>query len=340
MSPAARGARPPGEAPQPICERCGTSVDAAAIGPWVGLCHCPSCDIYACRWCWSEAAEACPGCGAWYGDAPLVAPLAEEALVASTPSTEALAAGALAANALVAERLAREEAQPRPAAAKTPVVDGTPAAIDFTTKRVPVGIGVAVLVVAVLALILGNAFGAGSVGGVAGETSPPGGSTTAGGGRGAGSPTADADPTSASSTDPPATATDDTSHPAGGAGPTPRPTSAAPTARPDLTATPQPPDPTPTPRATSAPTPPPTPAPTPAPTPTPTPAPTPTPPPACRTVPDLVGMTIAKARGAWRGAGFTGAFTAPGGGGNQTVATQSQPSGACLPPDTSISVTT
>jgi hypothetical protein len=56
-------------------------------------------------------------------------------------------------------------------------------------------------------------------------------------------------------------------------------------------------------------------------------------------VPNLVDMTVAKARGAWRAAGFTGGFTAPGGAGKQTVATQSQPAGACLPPDTSIAVT-
>jgi beta-lactam-binding protein with PASTA domain len=66
---------------------------------------------------------------------------------------------------------------------------------------------------------------------------------------------------------------------------------------------------------------------------------TPTPaPPACLTVPNLVGMTVAKARGAWRGAGFTGGFTADGAG-RQTVVTQSQPAGACLPPGTSIAVT-
>jgi hypothetical protein len=50
-------------------------------------------------------------------------------------------------------------------------------------------------------------------------------------------------------------------------------------------------------------------------------------------------MTVAKARGAWKGAGFTGAFTADGLTGKQTVATQSQPAGDCLPPDTAIVVT-
>jgi hypothetical protein len=56
-------------------------------------------------------------------------------------------------------------------------------------------------------------------------------------------------------------------------------------------------------------------------------------------VPQLVGMTVAKARTAWSTAGFTGAFTADKGPANRIVATQSQPAGACLPPDTAISVT-
>ena len=98
MSPAGRGARLPGEAPQPFCERCGRSVDAATIGPRVGLCHCPSCDLFACRSCWSEAAESCPECGISFA-------------AASTAEmhSEALAAGALAANALRGEGPATEE---------------------------------------------------------------------------------------------------------------------------------------------------------------------------------------------------------------------------------------
>jgi hypothetical protein len=324
VSPAVRGARPPGEAPQPFCERCGTSVEVAKLGPWVGLCHCPSCDTYSCRWCWAEAAEACPECGAVFGETLAAAPPATEALVASSPTTEALAAGTLAANALVAEKLAVEETQAVPPAGEAP------ATTDLTSKRVPVGIGVAVLAVALVALILGNPFGSGGVGTEVGPTSSPGGPTSAGGGPR--SPSPDADPTSASSIDPGPTATDDTAQPAGGSAPTPRPT-ATPTARPGATATPQPPGPTPTPRITPAPTPRPT------PTPTSTAAPTPEPSPACTVVPDLVSMTVAKARGAWRGAGFTGAFTADGGG-KQIVATQSQPAGACLPPGTAIAVTT
>jgi hypothetical protein len=53
----------------------------------------------------------------------------------------------------------------------------------------------------------------------------------------------------------------------------------------------------------------------------------------------MVGLTVAKARNAWTGAGFTGAFTAPSGPAKQIVASQSQPAGACLPPDTGITVT-
>jgi hypothetical protein len=53
----------------------------------------------------------------------------------------------------------------------------------------------------------------------------------------------------------------------------------------------------------------------------------------------MVGMTVAKARNAWSGAGFTGAFTAPSGPAKQIVATQSQTPGACLPADTTVAVT-
>jgi hypothetical protein len=156
VRPAVPGARAPGEAPQPFCERCGTSVEVAKLGPLVGLCHCPSCGIYSCRWCWAEAAEACPECGAWFSETGLAAPPVREALVASAPGTQALAAGTHAANAVVAEELEPGEAHGAPA---------PPAAIDLTTKRVPVGIGVAVLAVAVFALTLGNPFGSGNVGG-------------------------------------------------------------------------------------------------------------------------------------------------------------------------------
>jgi PASTA domain len=265
---------------------------------------------------------------------PVAALPVTEALVASSSTTEALAAGTLAANALVAEKLAVEEVQGASPGAGAPAA--VPTVIGLKTKRVPVGIGVAVLAAAVFALVLGNPFGAGSVGGVAGETSSPGGATTTGAGSESPSPGVEA--TSASSTTQPTTAPpDDTAQPAGGAGPTVRPT-ATPTAGPDATATPtapgqtSAPTPTPTPRITAPPPPPPTPTPTPAATPTPA-------PPACLTVPELRGLTVAKARTTWRGAGFTGGFTAPGGAAKQIVVTQSQPAGACLPPDTSITVT-
>jgi hypothetical protein len=33
-----------------------------AIGPRVGMCHCSSCDTFACRWCWAAYRGACPTC--------------------------------------------------------------------------------------------------------------------------------------------------------------------------------------------------------------------------------------------------------------------------------------
>ncbi len=42
----------------------------ASIGPQVGLCHCPSCEEYACRWCWAETPGACPTCAVSYLAAP------------------------------------------------------------------------------------------------------------------------------------------------------------------------------------------------------------------------------------------------------------------------------
>jgi hypothetical protein len=346
VSPAGRGARLPGEAPQPFCERCGTSVEVAKLGPWVGLCHCPSCDVFACRWCWTEAAEACPDCGTTF-----------EQSVATPTHAEALAAGALAANELrgetpaadapaaetpaVGETAAEAPAAEQPAAwafaaeAAGAVDSHTSAVPRWRTQRTPIGIAVVVLAVAAFALILGNPFGAGGVTSALGPTNSPGFSSSAerSAEASAGSPSANGSPTTPASMDP--AATDDVLQPTDGSAPTPRPT-ATPTPRPGATATPVTPDPTaaPTPRATAAPTP------TPHPTPTPVPTAAPTPEPACRTVPNLVDLTVAKARGAWKGAGFTGALTAPSGSGNQTVLTQSQPPGACLPPDTSIAVTT
>ena len=157
MSPAGRGARLPGEAPQPFCERCGRSVEAATIGLRVGLCHCPSCDLFACRSCWSEAAESLSG----------VRDLVRGGSAAEMHS-EALAAGALAANALRGEdargRGACWPEEPAPVAEEPAAVGrGTwscgrgaapsqPAAIAspppairrWKTRGVPIGFGVAV----------------------------------------------------------------------------------------------------------------------------------------------------------------------------------------------------
>src|SRR6478735_7638123 len=58
-----------GEPPAAVCPRCGRRVDMATIGPRVGLCHCPVCEVYACRWCWAGAEDACPICGVSYGPA-------------------------------------------------------------------------------------------------------------------------------------------------------------------------------------------------------------------------------------------------------------------------------
>ena len=47
----------------------------------------------------------------------------------------------------------------------------------------------------------------------------------------------------------------------------------------------------------------------------------------------MVGLTVAKGRNAWNGAGFTGTFSAPTGPAKAIVTSQSQPAGACLPAD-------
>jgi hypothetical protein len=274
------------------------------------------------------------------------------ATVAAPTVAEALAAGAIAANELRGEvpaaaaerRVVEEPASEEPAA--WAFAAAAPAAVEsppppatgrWSTARVPAGLGVAVLAVAVIALILGNPFRASSEGGVAGETGSPGSSSAGISAAPATTIPSDGSPVVAPSIDP--TATDDPAQPAGGAASTPRPTATA-TPRPGETAAPRTPDPTspptPTPRVTVAPTPPPTPTPTPNPTPPPTQEPTPT----CLVVPNLVDLTVAKARTAWTGAGFTGGFSVPNGPGNRIIATQSQPPGACLPPGSAISVTT
>ena len=55
-----------GDPPPPVCPRCARRVDMEAIGPQVGLCHCLSCQRYACRWCWLKARGRCPMCAAPY----------------------------------------------------------------------------------------------------------------------------------------------------------------------------------------------------------------------------------------------------------------------------------
>jgi hypothetical protein len=55
-----------GDPPPPVCPRCARRVDMAAIGPQVGLCHCLSCQRFACRWCWLKARGRCPTCAAPY----------------------------------------------------------------------------------------------------------------------------------------------------------------------------------------------------------------------------------------------------------------------------------
>ena len=254
MSPAGRGARLPGEAPQSFCERCGRSVEAASIGHRVGLCHCPACDLFACRSCWSEAAEACPECGVSYAEARPTEVL-----------TAALTAGALAANALRDEALAADGPPPaRPeepptwdeeqgsevpaawggaAAAWAAVPDLEPAATTAGQSQVMhpwkargVGASLGVAAVLMFAMILGNPFQAGGVESATNQPNSPAGSFRVGGfGAGTASPGAEESPTGAAATDPPAT--DPIAEPTGGTTPTARPT-ATPTARPGATATP------------------------------------------------------------------------------------------------------
>ena len=70
-----------------------------------------------------------------------------------------------------------------------------------------------------------------------------------------------------------------------------------------------------------------------------TPIATPTPTPTCKTIPNLIGVTVGNARTAWTAAGFTGSFTPASGQTAKIVATQSQTAGACLPAGTTMTVT-
>jgi hypothetical protein len=349
LGPATRRARLPGQAPEPFCERCGASVDVAAIGPWVGMCHCPACDIFACRWCWSEAGEGCPDCGAVFAAAPVGAVAATAGAVAAG----AVTTGAIRAGAAVAERQPHvagatpgdgaAEAVPAAMAALAArhAVDATgtePQAIrPWQSPRVPAGIGVVALLFVAFAVLLGDPFRPATDTALTPTSSP---STRATGAVAAATTeTPDSDPTSAEppTTDPTIAATDAPPKPAGQASTSgPGSTPLAPTGR---TATPRPTQPAATPRPTARPTAAPTPKPVK--TPSPTAAPTPQPTPSCRDVPNLVGLTVAKARTTWTGAGFTGGFrTDPDHATGKTpVVGQNQSPGACLPPATAITVT-
>jgi outer membrane biosynthesis protein TonB len=293
-----------GEPPSAFCPRCLRRSDPDAIGGRVGLCYCSECSKYACRWCWNEAAGACPACAVAY---PIVAVARPRTVRRSTAavlrrfdSRRALAAAALVMVAMVlgvtvargirpvggVEGSVNVPASTATARTVSSSPSGDPAAPDGSTgaSATPTGSGSQA------------ADPAGGTGGSDGAPTPrPLGPT------------------------PPATTTE-----------TPTPT---PTSIPTPTAT-RTPTPTPTPTAT------PTPTPTPTPPPTPTPSPTPTPtPPTCKTVPTLVDQTVQKARTAWAAAGFTGALQAPNGSPKKIVKTQDQTPGACLPPSTTVVVT-
>jgi hypothetical protein len=269
-----------GDPPPPVCPRCARRVDMEAIGPQVGLCHCLSCQRYACRWCWLKARGRCPMCAAPYE-----------------------VWGAAAAPVVAARSHRRRRKLDRRAAAML------------------------IALIAVLSVVSLSAIGwLGSVGGAEGRATARPGVGAGGSPTGPGSSVANAgDPTASA---------DASGIPSGGP-------SGQPGASDRSNPTPAPGNETgataaPTPRSTPAPTPHPTPAPTPRPTPRPTPAPTPTP---CVTVPNLVGMTVANARAAWTGAGFTGAFSPAGKGRDAWIVDdQTQAAGACIAPTSAISV--
>jgi hypothetical protein len=86
----------------------------------------------------------------------------------------------------------------------------------------------------------------------------------------------------------------------------------------------------------------PTPLPSPSADPSASPAPSVSPPPPCApgtiAVPNLVGLTVANARSAWTGAGFTGSFTPAVGSTNKIVTDQVPDVGECEAPTTSMVV--
>ncbi len=293
-----------GEPPSAFCPRCLRRSDPAAIGGRVGLCYCSECSRYACRWCWNEAAGACPACAVAYPIVlarPLTFRRSMAAVLRRFDSRRSLAAAALVMVAVVLGVTVAGGIRPVGGVEGSINVPSSTATLGTASPTPPEDTASPGQTTDPTATPTSSGIQA---------TTAPGGVVTSGD-----SPTP---PTIGSSPDPtaaprrPPTPT-----------PSPIPTSGA-------TATPEP-------TPTSAPTPTPTPTPTSAPTPTPTPTATPTPP-ICKTVPTLIGLTLKAARAAWTSAGFTGSLT--GGHGNANVLTQNQTPGACLPADTDIVVTT
>jgi PASTA domain len=290
-----------GEPASPFCGHCGRRADMAAIGPQVGLCHCPHCRSYSCRWCWADASGDCPECGFGYEEMAIAAALA----VGRPPTT------------------------PR----------------YFALGLVAFG---ALIVAMALFVFMGPRFGP-TEGSERGTGSPTDAGRQSGGlagvGSPSGSPIVSAGPSASGAAGPSATVgprPNGTEVVAGETSPPHGVPTATPTSR--VGATPTPvgtPTPIATPPATPQPTPIPTPRPTPTPSPRPTPSPTPspTPPPSCRTVPNLVGLSVANARAAWTGAGFTGSFDPVKGHDLMVVLGQSAKAGACLPATAGVTVT-
>lgn len=272
---------------------------------------CASCWVFACDRCWKGAAGGCPGCGAPVAS-PLAGPPAREPRLAATHPRRRRApvAAGFVAVALLGVTLALATSLAPTGGVESAV--GTPAA--------PSGSG------PVLAAHLPPSHSVAGGTNLVTEQPTPAGRATPRAGRN------DAPPTRG-----PANRTSEprivpTAPPAAG-GPAPV---AAPTSTPSAMTTAMP-VPTPSPLTSPPVTPAPSEGPTPTPSPTGTPAPTPTP--TCEIVPDLVGMTVAHARAAWKTAGFSGAFIPESGANNMIVQTQSEPAGGCLGADATIVVT-
>ncbi|MEO8437601.1 MAG: PASTA domain-containing protein [Chloroflexota bacterium] len=270
----------------------------------VGLCHCPSCNVFACRWCWADADGACPRC-----DFPRA--------ITIKPS--------VGGGIRLGPKIPRRRERRVPIAAGALVVVAAVLALTIGGWFRPTGAVLSVTDQPATTTADSSMAPLTSTSPIDGTVTPTDPTSP---GIGTPLPTDSAVPgqtASAGSTAPPPAAHATPTPPPGA---TPKPPTQPPTARP--TATPTPPGSTPTPAPTAAPTPTPTAAPTPTPDPTPTPV--------CHTVPDLVGMTVGAARSAWTAAGFTGSFL-PLGQTNKIVLTQSQTPGDCIPADSSISVT-